>query len=298
MALKFGKSKGTVKSKSKKVDDDEPIKKKKKKTKKAGEGSVLTSKKASKKSKKVTKPNFVKTGKTAKKLIKKEKELAEQRDAMREAGKDKDGNKILRFYLKKGDERRITFLDGGLDADGDVMDNCYYEHTVNNKSLWFPKFVCTAGYEEDGEDGSCPLCDEDNTPYFATAFTVLDHTEWTDKEGGEHDGSVMLFIAKPGVAEQLRKKAKKYGGLVGATFDVSRVGKMSASVGDDFDYLETNKLKRIQKSFPDLNIKAFDYGEVLPYVPASTLREMGYGDSTTVVDDKDSELDEDDDIPF
>lgn len=272
MALKFKKKLKVVDEELYDEEDEvvAPIKKKKKKLKKSG--SALVSKKSSAgDSSNVDIPVFLKTGKTAKKLIRKEKEKADQRKAAR------DANKVMRFFVKPGTERRITFLDGGLDEDGDIIDTCYYEHGINNQSLGYPKFVCTAGYTDGDEDGSCPLCDSENQSYFATVFTVLDHTEWTDREGKDHEGTIMLFVAKPQTAEKLRKKGKKFGGLKGATFDVSRTDKKSAAVGDDFDYIETNKLKVIAEAFPTLKVKALNYSEILPYVPASVLIKMGYG---------------------
>ncbi len=262
-------------SKSKSKKSSKKIKKAASDTKK--KSSALTSKKPKAKShKEATIPNFLKKGKAAKALVKKEKLEADQRKLAR------DANRVLRFYIKPGDERTITFLDGALDADGDVEDVCYYEHSVQTQQ-GYPKFVCTAGYDEDGEDGSCPLCDSGNQSYFATVFTVLDHTTWVDRDGKSHEGTVMLFVAKPQTAEKLRKKAKKYGGLKGATFEVSRVGKKSAAVGDDFDYMETNTLKKVQLAFPALKIQPLDYEKVLPYVPASKLADMGVGvDSVSV----------------
>jgi len=220
-------------------------------------------------------PSMLKKGTAAKEALVKEQQAAQVRDEQRE-------NQVFRFYMKPEAERVITFLDGGLDVDGDLDSVCYYEHTINNPAQKYPKYVCI----NDAVSGvECPVCASGNTPYFATVFTVLTHEKWmSKKEKKEYEGSIQLFIAKTGVADKLRKKAKKYeNGLIGATFEVTRTNADAFNVGDDFDYVQSNTLSELQEAFPDCKVLPLDYDEVIKVHSAEELLALGFGTKTTAV---------------
>lgn len=217
---------------------------------------------------------FLKKGKAAKQALIEEQQAAKIREEQRE-------NDVFRFYLKPEQERTITFLDGGLDSDGDLDTICYYEHTINNPAQKYPKYVCINS-PSTGE--TCPVCESGNSPYFATVFTVLTHEKWfSKKENREFEGSVQLFVAKSGVAEKLRKKAKKIGGLVGATFEVSRSSKDAFNVGDDFDYVQKNTLEELQEAFPDCKVLPLNYDDVIKVHSREELEQLGFGSHSTAV---------------
>lgn len=218
---------------------------------------------------------FLKKGKAAKKALAEEQVAAKIREEQRE-------NEVFRFYLKPEQERTITFLDGGLDGDGDLDTICYYEHTINNPAQKYPKYVCINS-PSTGE--TCPVCESGSSqPYFATVFTVLTHEKWfSKKENKEFEGSVQLFVAKSGVAEKLRKKAKKIGGLAGATFEVSRSSKDAFNVGDDFDFVQKNSLDELQDAFPDCVVEPLDYDAVINVHTREELEQLGFGSKTTAV---------------
>lgn len=255
-------------------------------------------KKGGKKKLKVTKPDttkvegkakpqasgFLKKGKAAKEALVAEQQAAKLREEQRE-------NQVFRFYLKPEQERTITFLDGDLDADGDLDTICYYEHTINNPAQGYPKFVCI---NDPANGESCPICESGDNPYFATVFTVLTHEVWhSKKENKDFEGSVQLFVAKSGVADKLRKKAKKLGGLTGATFEVSRSGKDAFNVGDDFDFVQKNSLEEIQEAFPDCDVQPLDYDAVIKVHTREELHELGFGSKTTAIGGEEG-VDEDD----
>lgn len=220
-------------------------------------------------------PSMLKKGTAAKEALVKEQQAAQVRDEQRE-------NQVFRFYMKPEAERVISFLDGGLDVDGDLDSVCYYEHTINNPAQKYPKYVCI----NDAVTGvECPVCMSGNTPYFATVFTVLTHEKWVSKkEKKEYEGSIQLFIAKTGVADKLRKKAKKYeNGLIGATFEVTRTNADAFNVGDDFDYVQSNTLEELQEAFPDCKVLPLDYDEVIKVHSAEELLALGFGTKTTAV---------------
>ena len=215
-----------------------------------------------------------KKGKAAKAALEAERQAAALREKERE-------HNVFRHFMKPGEEKTLTFLDGNLDEDGDLENICYYEHTVNDPSRKYPKFVCI----NDPANGvSCPLCEMDNYPYLVTAFTVLNHTPWVSKKDKkEHSGSIRLLAAKMSVADILRKKAVKRDGLTGATFEVTRSNKDAYNVGDDWDYIQKNTLEEIQAAFPDLDVKPLDYEKVIPVHTRDELIALGYGSNTAAV---------------
>ncbi len=217
---------------------------------------------------------FLKKGKAAKEALAEEQVAAKIREEQRE-------NEVFRFYLKPEQERTITFLDGGLDSDGDLDTICYYEHTMNNPAQKYPKYVCI---NSPATGQTCPVCETGNNPYFATIFTVLTHEKWfSKKENKEFEGSVQLFVAKSGVAEKLRKKAKKLGGLEGATFEVTRSNKDAFNVGDDFDFVQKNSLEELQEGFPDCLVLPLDYDKVIKVHSVAELEQLGFGSKTTAI---------------
>lgn len=223
----------------------------------------------------VVKSSFLKRGKAAKEALAQEQVAAAVRQEQRD-------NEVFRYYMKAEQERVITFLDGGLDVDGDLDSLVYYEHTINNPALKYPKYVCI----NDPANGvTCPICDSGNQPYFATVFTVLTHETWhSKKEKKDFEGSIQLFVAKQGVADKLRKKAKKYAnGLAGATFEVTRTNADAYNVGDDYDYVQTDTLEDLQAAFPDVVVAPLDYDEVIKVHTVEELNALGFGTASTAV---------------
>lgn len=221
------------------------------------------------------KSSFLKRGKAAKEALVAEQQAA----AVRQEQMD---NQVFRYYMKPEQERVITFLDGGLDVDGDLDSLVFYEHTINNPAQKYPKYVCI----NDPANGvTCPVCDTGNTPYFATVFTVLTHETWhSKKEKRDYEGSVQLFVAKQGIADKLRKKAKKYeNGLIGATFEVTRSNADAFNVGDDYDYVQSDTLEDLQEAFPDCDVAPLDYDEVIKVHSAEELLALGFGTATNAV---------------
>ena len=111
-------------------------------------------------------------------------------------------------------------------------------------------------------------------------FTIIDHRQipsskdktkiWKDTK--------KLLVAKPQTYELLTKHAIKRGGLAGCTFDASRVGDKSASVGSMFDFVEKKDVKELQKLYmveridPKTNQKV----KVTNFTPADYEKEIQY----------------------
>ena len=192
-------------------------------------------------------------------------------------------NKTFRFFLKEGEEKRITFLDGELDEAGVLDVPRYWEHRIKMNGHWNNWYPCTKDEEED-----CPLCD-DGQPSLVYVFTIIDHTEWTSEQKSvDHVNERKLYICKSDTYKRLSKIAHKRDGLTGCSFDVGRIGEKAEAAGNDFDFVKKQTLAKVAKKY-DLKKKGedtdnkvalpYDYDKVLKYYPADELREMGLGGS-------------------
>jgi hypothetical protein len=187
-----------------------------------------------------------------------------------QAAKERFSN---RFFMKEGEEARITFLDGEL-AEGLLQTVSYYEHLIPKAGRkGFDNFPCTQ------EQEPCPICEDGEVPALCFAFTILDHRIWKDRNDKTHQHEKRLYVCKRETFKRLQKKAEKYGGLVGVTFDVTRIGDKSASVGSDYDHVDKNDIETIAAS---CGLKLEDcvplnYEESIKYYTAEELRGMGFG---------------------
>lgn len=229
---------------------------------------LKTTKKTSDEAKK---PSFLKTGKAAATSFKEE-------EAKAEAAKDQAG-KLWRFRINKDnyeEEFRITFLDGEIN-EFDLLDTpSFYEHTIFFNGKW-QNFVAP----EDEED---PIAEQhDRKADFVQAFTVIDHTPFTRKDGTKIKASKKLFICKRTTLKLLTNIAKKRGGLTGASFDVMRSGDKSPAVGDNFDFVEKKTLQELAKEYGEDLASPADYAEEIPYYTRSELLEMGIGSKASTI---------------
>lgn len=186
---------------------------------------------------------------------------------------------IRRFWMPEGKETQITFLDGELGEDGVLDSVTYWEHQVKLNGHFRNWFPCTKDMEP------CPICAmPDYSPSLVAVFTILDHTKWEDKDNKTHQHERRLFACKRDTLKRLQFLAGKKGGLKGATFDVSRIGEKSAGVGSDFDYVGTQPLEDLAASLhlsPE-DVQPYDYEEVIPYMTANELANLGFGASAVV----------------
>ena len=191
-----------------------------------------------------------------------------------------------RFWLEQGKEARATFIDGGVE-NGLLQTMSWYEHMT-------PRGVGKKGYDNypcTQETEACPICEEGNTPSLVFAFTIIDHRSWKDKNGKDHQFQKRLFICKRETFKRLQSKAVKLmengqaaNGLIGVTFDISRIGERSASVGSDFDYVACTPLEQVYAAckYETKDQGPFNYGEVIKYYPAAELRGLGFGQKNSV----------------
>ena len=176
-------------------------------------------------------PSFMQRGKAA------QEEL--ERAGKRAKARAEKAGSTWRFYIpKEGGERRLTFLDGDLDEEGVLDIPMFYEHGYLNHGSDKIDVRCTRQNEP------CPLCDSDD-PDYVGVLTIIEWTEWEDKDKVKHVYRKRLYVAKYMTLQKLQQKATKYGGLTGVTFDVIRTGKRDARVGSDFDYVGRHTLEQI-----------------------------------------------------
>jgi hypothetical protein len=225
---------------------------------------------------------FLKTGKASQELAKQEEIAALQR-------KESQG-KMYRYMMKVGEDAKITFIDGDLDENGFLTPARFYEHTLLLAGKW-ENYICPE--KTDPASGQkCPICESGDRPYLASIFTVIDHRTVKSKDGTKtYVNQRKLFVAKPGTFEILAKIAAKRGGLAGATFDVSRTGDKSASVGTMFDFDKKTPIEELKKMYTRevvdektkaktvvTNFEVANYEHELTYRTADELRKIGLGD--------------------
>jgi hypothetical protein len=187
---------------------------------------------------------------------------------------------MFRFRMAEGEDKRITFLDGKLDADGMLDIPMYREHMVKINGGW-QNFVCTA---EADQTQPCPLCEAGDRSSLVGVMTIVDHTPHKIKNGPKA-GQVIsntrkMFPAKPQTLKVLTTLAKKRGGVSGCTFDVSRIGDNSASVGSQFDFVEKfNTRSAIAQKFglKEEDVQPADYGAEIRYYTPQELIDLGVG---------------------
>ncbi len=240
------------------------------------------------------KSGFLKTGSARQAAIKADEQRAK-------AQAEKRG-KLFRFYINaKKDLNKdftITFVDGNLDDEGMLENPVFHEHTLKVAGK-ITNFVSCCDREED------PLQAAGQEPYLAQAFTIIDHTGYTDKDGVDHPHQKRLLVAKRNSMKQLQKLASKRGGLTGCTFEVSRTGAKQPNIGDTFDFVQKGDLKALLKemtadgAYKDIKdakerseklanlIVPADYeGKELTYYSAAELKKMGLVDIQATINAK------------
>ena len=217
-------------------------------------------------------------------------------DQVQEAARRKaEQGLMFRWSLKKGEEGRLTFVDGDLSSDGFLLPPRYYEHTVQVSPGKYRNFVCPEKTNP-GAGEKCPICEQgESYASLVALFTVIDHRQYTNKEGKVYQNLPRLLVVKTGSFEILNKYATKLGGLAGQTFEVSRSnGDKSAGIGDVFIPLEKTPVevlkgmytrewvdaKTNQKTISSVFVPA-DYEKEIVYHTAAELRQLGFGAGLT-----------------
>jgi len=201
-----------------------------------------------------------------------------QKAAIEAEQRKSEQGKLYRFWMKEKEEGRITFIDGDL-VDGVLCPPRYYEHNLFMNGSWNNFFACPEKTNPEAND-KCPICESGDRPSLVALFTILDHRQIqsTKDKNKVYKDQKKLLVAKPQTFELLNKHAMKRGGLAGCTFDASRVGDKSASVGSMFDFVEKNPVEELKKVYmiekvdPKTNTKS----KVTNFTPADYEAEIVY----------------------
>ena len=210
-------------------------------------------------------------------------------------------SEIRRFWMPAGVTKRVMFLDS--------EPFCFYEHGLWAITKNADKAVCL---KKNGIEDRCPLCEAELWPSYTGYFSVIDMGDvkevdgevvlegWTSNKGITYQFGRKLLGAKrgsqdkPGTLRMLQRKAMKVGGdLTGCVFDVYRTGAKSASVGDEWEFVQKVEPDDIKGYLLELGAKA-EYLEtdVVNYAEAfipSTIEDLGriVGQASSVDDDDD-----------
>lgn len=191
-----------------------------------------------------------------------------------------------RFWLKPDNSTKMTLLD----TDGFY----FYEHNLFLNGKWNNFFTCLQDFD------NCPLCEAGHKPYYACAFTIVDHSEYESKAQGKRvKNQRKLLVMKKRALEKLKRRrdsAKLGGDLTHAVFEVARNSSDEANTGEDFDFLKRLEKKTLAKLAPkELKtkdevaewMKPFDYPNLFEPKPAEVLQRIA-GTSAPVGSDADS----------
>lgn len=216
--------------------------------------------------------NFLKTGAAA-------VHAAMEKDDIERASRFKP----FRFWIERGEETRFTFLDGGIESGVLVPGVAFLEHMLKKTGSKGFDNICCVQEEED-----CPICLDGDRPSLVFAMTILDHTEWKDKDGKLHEHQRRLFVCKGDTFKMLQMKAMKPTpgtsetapmGLQYVTFNVGRVGEKSPGVGNVFDFVARTNLDTLVKltKMTAEDLQPLDYTKAITVLKADDLRKIGHG---------------------
>lgn len=156
---------------------------------------------------------------------------------------------INRLWLPAEGTAKIVFLDD----NPPIIE----EHQVQIDGDWRNWFTCLRMLGQE-----CPICDGlDNKPSTVGFYTVLDMTEWKDKQGKTHKNELKLFAAKFKTLQVMKRLSSKRGSLEGCVFEVYRSNSDAPNTGDVFDF--EGKLSKDEILELNPEAKPYDYSEIL-----------------------------------
>lgn len=137
-----------------------------------------------------------------------------------------------RFWLRLGDTKDVIFVD---DSGFEIKEhNPRYNGTFKN---WR---TCGRGYYP---EAIC--CQAFGKPYYVAYFTIVDCTEWKDRNDNLHKFELSLLPARYASAQKFKRKKEDKGALAGMQYKVSRDNDKVA-IGDDWEF---NKDVNMEKMF-------------------------------------------------
>jgi len=167
-----------------------------------------------------------------------------------------EGKKYTRrFWMPNNTEKQITFVDGPvIDCGGTQVQTPFKieEYQIQLNNSWKNWFTRPINPEDD------VLKQMGNRASKVAVFTVIDHSEWTDKKGNVHRDELSLYVVKRSSqtwGQIERQLSRNNGNLRGMKFNVSRMGDKSPGVGSFLEFEGRTELPQ--------NIQAFNYLDIL-----------------------------------
>lgn len=143
-------------------------------------------------------------------------------DALAAARKERGTS---RFFLKAGEEATITFV-------GDDKGFFVWEHNLKVNGKWGNFVTCTQDWKP------CPVCEAGHKPTYTAYYTIIDHREFTLKNGPSAGKTVknrkVLYPAKGSAMIVLSDLKKNLKSISGRTFTVKRLSGEDPNCGRDF----------------------------------------------------------------
>lgn len=172
------------------------------------------------------------------------KDIAEKQAADKAARQSAYETQMFRWWMKATpqgeDGRYLTFVDEeGMSPYGYEMPFVFFEHQLQLNGHWRNWFSCIEPLAniDKGVAKVCPICLAGFKASWSSAYTVVDHSEWTESKTGKvHVDELKLFVCKSSVNSILRKAARKKGGLRGWRVEVMRTTSDDPNTGNVFDF--------------------------------------------------------------
>jgi hypothetical protein len=187
-------------------------------------------------------------------------------DGMRHAEKVKEqqdkqraesGNRVFRFFVPAGESKEIVILD-------EKPDFFMWEHNYKENGKWGNFASCCKEWE------TCPACDKypDNHSYFGMYLTVIDLSEYTDKQGNEVEFSRKLLLVKPSQQKKITRLYERHKTLRGMHLEMTRDGEKDSAIGNDIeflDFLSEDDLAEYVREWTDREGKTHEEDCSVPY---------------------------------
>jgi hypothetical protein len=131
-----------------------------------------------------------------------------------------------RLWLPPKGERDIVFVDDEA--------FCIHEHNPKMNGSWRNWMTCLKPVMDNP-----PCCAKmgEKSAYYIGFYTIIDCSEYIDKNGNKHQYEVKLLGAKLKTLQKLRRKREQKGALAGTMWHVVREDQKSPSVGDEFEFV-------------------------------------------------------------
>jgi len=165
-----------------------------------------------------------------------------------------------RYWMKEGTSRDIVFLD---DEPFSI-----YEHNYRADGSWKNWMTCMRGIRDEA------VCDDKlgtNNRSYVGFFTIIDCSEYTDKQGNSYQYEMKLLPAKMRVLKKFKRKKDERGSLIGCMYRVTREDSRSPNVGDEFEFKKEVDLEKLfdyaqfrGKKLKELYEKAANYRSLPP----------------------------------